>query len=86
MDDARAFIEARLAEDEALWQASMDWGNPTARLHAPKMLRQVAALRKIMEYAAQNHKDNPYSGFKAVLNMLASIWSDHEDYRKEWAA
>jgi Family of unknown function (DUF6221) len=142
-DDLRAFIEARLAEDEegarnalsAHWRPdgvnscqvfSMaddfstrtiawcknghddDFANALhiARHDPARVLREVAAKRAILTAVDKyldphpgqpcTNEDNPYVDCELhssatgrvspdVLPLLASVWSDHPDYRPSWS-
>lgn len=61
MDELIAFLEARLAEDEAAANAWLPLGNPTeaqrdhiARHDPARVLADVAAKRKIVDVAAES--------------------------------
>lgn len=63
-----------------------------ARHDPARVLREVAALRKIMDVLSlrvdidgQGTVGYTYGGIKAI-KAVASIWSDHDDYREEWAS
>lgn len=62
-----------------------EWGKSVAdhiTRHDPaRVLAQCAAMRKIVELA----KVYDSTGLEEVLIRLASIWSDHPDWREEWA-
>ena len=96
MSDLTDFILARVVEDEAEVDALLgEWG----RLADGRRLeRQCEAYRRIVEecYVADCIEDDlgtvmeraratPYVG-ERILRDLASIWSDHPDYRQEWRA
>ena len=60
-----------------------------ARHDPARVLRQVKALRSIVEMqAAMSSMWIPNTGYLMAepnLQFIASIWSDHPDYRQEWA-
>ncbi|HEX6471142.1 MAG TPA: DUF6221 family protein [Streptosporangiaceae bacterium] len=60
-------------------------------LHDPApVLRQVEAMRRVVDACEPDHRDAMESGDDSTalatdaLRLLASIWSDHPDYRAEW--
>jgi hypothetical protein len=85
------FVEARLAEWER-WadyeSCKSDWDLPIPDSpgHPARVLAQCAAMRKIMEdldaALESNSMDGP--GLLLAVMALASIWSDHSDFREEW--
>jgi hypothetical protein len=100
MDDLIAFIKARLDEDEAngrhalaLWPSTHFTIDPGSlvivefhRRHDPdRDLREIAAKRAIL---AMDDDSEGYAYSVAVSRAivhLAAAWSDHPDYRAEWA-
>ncbi len=81
-DDIIAFIKARLDEDEAAAKAWLPFGNPDAaarehiaRQDPGRVLREVEAKREIIRVCGRVY----------VLRCLAAVYSDHPDYRQEWA-
>jgi hypothetical protein len=93
----RAFIEARLAEDEASrWPHRLDCQmvtrNPGWSCNcdaADRWHREVAAKRARIELAEQigaerGHPFWPYAG-EQLLKLEAASWSDHPDFRTEWS-
>jgi hypothetical protein len=96
----RAFIEARLAEDwESEWphrptcqrfdSARTRW--MTCNCDYPeRWMREVGAKRAILQAAAEyspelEHGDNGEWALNLAVRTLASVWSDHPDYRTEWS-
>ncbi len=68
-----------------------------ARHHPARVLREVAAMRAIIGdeddglalYAVHERGVWPEELTRAadqILRLLAAIWSDHPDYRPEWAS
>jgi hypothetical protein len=123
-DDLRAFIEARLAEDERAalaikpelrgWQTAGGWPEhyptkvvsgevlivdddadmatevmPHIVRHDPaRVLREVAAKRALLLEIDSELADDPsvIEGMTGDrLQIMASVWSDHPDFRTEWA-
>jgi hypothetical protein len=99
MADLIAFLKARLDEDEArangLFFACRipgklpdfsSRGGPAAEVYwqhftPDRMIREVEAKRAIIA------EHSPYfGGSYPALRHLAAIYSDHPDYRAEWAA
>lgn len=60
--------------------------------HDPaRVLREVAAKRRLLAEASAyspelEHGDNGEWAFDLAVRALASVWSDHPDYRPEWSA
>ena len=89
-DDLAAFLRARLDEDEgnAPMAGGFAWrsGYSTERL-----LREVAAGRALLADYLQAIDD--YAEFdvirinhlKRAVKWRAAVYSDHPDYRQEWA-
>ncbi|RMI30110.1 DUF6221 family protein [Nocardia stercoris] len=87
------FIDARVAEIE---QAALDAGGEPDRVLADcKAKRRIVAFARYAQtiaYGEGHTQGDPsyrlgqWHGYKAVLVQLASIWSDHPDFRTEWAA
>jgi hypothetical protein len=88
MDDLIAFIMARLDEDERYLKSNK------RHLWTERPLREVEAKRAILQRCAarMNEPDQYPNGLvspRAVLarqnlSDLATVWSDHSDYRAEW--
>jgi hypothetical protein len=51
-----------------------------ARHDPARVLADVEAKRRIVEWDAEQPVD------RGVLNILASVYADHPDYREEWRA
>ena len=94
------FLLARIAEDEAAAKLTLapkilpgeassvvrglDGGIAGIYVDPARVLAQCAAMRQIVDRAERLGPD--ISEFEGILQMLASIWSDHPDYREEWRA
>ena len=87
MSDLAEFLAARLDETEAavkdvryVWPTSFE-----VTLNPARVLREVTAMRAILasECAPYPRHAPPMT---ATMRLLAAIWSDHPDYRPEWAA
>lgn len=125
MTDLVAFIEARLAEDEAVahaagryppghndgttWHAAAlqtSWDTRVdqhvARHDSARVLRETAAKRRLLmlranaagavagawEGTPQRNRVVDHAYLEAITDVLAEVataWSDHADYRAEWA-
>ena len=95
MDDLVAFLRARLDEDaDGLAIADdQEYGFCEAdglHLWPPRALREVEAKRAILgayesQRAAQFHDDAVVNELADVVQTLASIYSDHPDWRPAWA-
>lgn len=72
MSDLTAFVVARLDEDER--KARANYKRPIVPLAACRVRRNTPYLRHAL-----------YRYGTPVAHMLVSIWSDHPDYRSEWA-
>jgi hypothetical protein len=100
-DDLISFVRARLDEDEAaardaapfyadrdlvaeMVEEGFDAEVPEhAQRHDPaRALREVAAKRAILVMYADARWD---LAREDVVRELAAVWSDHADYRQEWA-
>lgn len=60
--------------------------------HDPaRVLREVAAKRRLVDQWADRYDDNPHATSPEaadaadVLHTLASVYSDHPDYQRQWA-
>lgn len=58
-----------------------------ARHDPDRALREVAAHRDLLDFYAEVRRvwQRDYLKADLVLGKLATIWSDHPDYRPEWA-
>lgn len=57
-----------------------------ARHDPARVLRRCAALRSVLEFGAPLVSASQQIEFEdTVLLHVAAIWSDHHDYRPEWA-
>ena len=98
--DLVRFVEARIAEDEAaarqvvapmpisgLVTVHLSSSNAVVGLQIDpaRVLRQCEAFRRIVARAQQMDMVESEWGV-GILRALASAWSDHPDYRQEWAA
>lgn len=85
VEDVVPFIKARLVEDEVV---------------VPRQCRATRAmLEKLVEFSTSGlyewseltdiqpvtHIYRPYD-LSETLAIVAAVWSDHPDYRQEWAA
>ena len=95
-NDLVAFLRARLDEDERWAQDSASPlysdGEPGTPGHSARALREVAAKRAILGLHARAvicqgdwHEDGQEQLAEDVLRQLATVYSDHPDYRPEWA-
>jgi hypothetical protein len=93
LDDQFAHIRVRHHSEDGRSYSQPD--QPATRhfaRHDPaRVLREVAAKRAIVALAGTPDDDDPYYGgwdtvMELVLRNLAAVWSDHPDYRPEWAA
>lgn len=90
------FLEARIAEDEALAQTIQERGEwrgiqvnaatETAvhveRWHPARVLAECAAKRAILEVCDDG---GPWpSDIDRIHSALAAVYADHPDYRDEW--
>ena len=76
------FIQARIAEDEAVaeFQSQLQmWDAGWSDEHTQRVKAECAAKRATME----RYGGEP--GGMSVLKRLASAYADHPDYRQEWA-
>ncbi len=55
-----------------------------ARWDPSRVLREVEAKRRLIDYADQAHEDNPWVGWRQVIVLLALPYSDRPGYRDEW--
>lgn len=57
-----------------------------ARHDPARVLREVAAKRRILQARQEQIDDDPYIWLAGdvLLRALASVYSDHESYRDEW--
>jgi hypothetical protein len=101
MDDLIAFITARLDEDEAdIDTRDHDSGQCDylrgVHLEPERALREVAAKRAILKQYQDSRnllsKQETYdlvragvAALRVAVMFLATVWSDHPDYRQEWA-
>lgn len=98
-EELTAFLEARLAEEETAWNApdsaSLVMTIPPRGVHpvAPRMLRQVTAVRRILAEVVPEIEGmdeqiigewgtpgTPADAHLPLLEILATIWSDHPDF------
>lgn len=96
MDDLTAFIRARLGEDEAAadelhnridcdLNRLQSFGECSCGYPA-RVLREVAAKRALLAaYEDAPEFSDPWIGLDAAVRICAAVWSDHPDYRQEWA-
>lgn len=62
-----------------------------ARHDPARVLREVAAKRRLVDQWADRYDDNPHATSPEaadaadVLHTLASVYSDHPDYQRQWA-
>jgi hypothetical protein len=95
MDDLIAFVKARLDEDEAgadevhlprtcsSVDRDGDFDTSWCDCYYPaRVLREVAAKRAILDsrWGGPDHADM----WESCVLDLATVWSDHPDYRQEW--
>lgn len=97
-----AFIEARIAEDEAearkaeaaceddLWIVTGADNAVGVDYYPERVLRQCAALRKIVESIEELVEDGEAPSLVHATTVwrlapIAAIWSDHPDYQQEWS-
>ena len=76
------FIQARIAEDEAVaeFQSQLKmWDAAWSDEHTQRVLAECAEKRARMELYGTE------PGGMSVLKHLASGYADHPDYRQEWA-
>ena len=101
MDVLIAFVKARLDEDETQLNESLTYrgagcARPGLHFDPPRALREVAAKRLALDlYKEFSKKSESLSGhivspaiaeaLRAVIRADAAVWSDHPDYRPEWA-
>jgi hypothetical protein len=94
------FVLARIEEDEAWtlgadceWERWADdeackpeWDLPATDMpsHPARVLAQCAGMRKIVEESVALDGEYAGIGLSAAVRALASIWSDHLDWREEW--
>jgi hypothetical protein len=84
-DDALiAFLNARLDEREHFAKIAR-----LAQKHREQMLREVEVMRTIADDMARTVKgefidEGECVVAAGVLRDLATIWSDHPEYRPEW--
>lgn len=88
MSDLAAFLRARLDEDEQ--QATYRLKEPTqyAAFEADpaRVLRDVEAKRVILDrYERWDEGYGFQSALEIAVSVLAAVYSDHPDYRPEWA-
>ena len=89
MNDLTEFLRARLDEDEAadLHERKCSagyYGAPCTCGWRYRKVREIEAKRAILD--DHESEDGPYfSGSYPALRRLAAIYSDHPDYRPEWA-
>ncbi|MCC3277482.1 DUF6221 family protein [Arthrobacter sp. zg-Y20] len=88
----REFLLARIAEDEEQAEVCRVMGWVPAKKYGltavgpDRLLAECAAKRTIVEAFDPEAPDlDPYVG-RDVMQMMASVYSDHPDYRTEWAA
>jgi hypothetical protein len=66
---------------------SAEWAVHATRHDPARVLAQCAAMRKIVEEIEGTRQSATYTTrILTILLHLASIWSDHPDWREEWAA
>jgi hypothetical protein len=82
-DEMIAFAEARLAEDEPLAGTEV---NLRAEVH-PYIRATRAMLAAAKDVLDNSMSDDPSARLLAsdVVTRVAAIWSDHPDYKPEWA-
>jgi hypothetical protein len=94
--DLIAFITSRLDEEAALAEAQVcgcldanHWPPCTPQPWKDRALREVAAKRVIVKHAALLVRVPPNRAVALIaedmLRHLAATWSDHDQYRPEWA-
>ena len=84
-----AFITARLNEYEAnAWEyhntQECDQTFSCRCGYEARVLRQVAALRAIVDQWWHSPDSVEALVLTFALSQIASIWADHPDYRQEW--
>jgi len=92
-DDLAAFLRARLGEDEAVAKDEHEriWFSPYPVIQQERALREAAAGRALLADYLQAIDD--YAEFdvirinhlKRAVKWRAAVYSDHPDYRQEWA-
>jgi hypothetical protein len=90
-DDLRAFLLARIAEDEAEWTIPPRdpehfgwWANHSPR-HARRMLAECEAKRWIVNWIAGELADDPDCVMEnEALRVLAAPYSAHPDFDASW--
>lgn len=77
-----AFLRARIDEDEDAAQDGHSPGTPA------RVLREVAAKRRIVDMAVKVMLTHPRSGEGAIvfdnLIALAKVYADHPSFPPEW--
>lgn len=95
------FIEARLTEDEKVARDALeDWEpyfvngvdvvgaiggdayDQAVRHGPPRTLKEIAAKRKALDWFLNDDEMVMWP----IICMIAAIWSDHPDYRQEFAS
>ncbi len=94
MTDVIAFLEARIAEDEAAARVTAPNvpgaddadGSPGSPLCAARILAECAAKRKILDNVPLVTDISSQTGATSqyVLMCLASVYSRHPDYQEGW--
>ena len=83
------FLLARIAEDEAVARSlTYNWSDPQESLRR-RFIADVEAKRRIVEehdrHRGECDRDYQFGDQPCeTLRALASVYSDHPDYREEW--
>lgn len=93
------FLEARIAEDEAQNKSLPDeYGHcdyeSGAHYESARVLAECAAKRAVVHYCAglgigrrvEVEVDGQFRAALWISRQMAAVYSDHADYRQEWAA
>ena len=92
MSDLVAFLKARLAKDAAAAKAMpgvIEWltddGATVVRHDPARVLREVEAKRKILADYDNGYDEGLTPGLDVAVYYLVAVYSDHPDFRQEWA-
>jgi hypothetical protein len=79
------FVLARIEEDEDKVRGiKAPFWFQNGPLDPARVRAQCAAMRKIVEESVALDGEYAGIGLSAAVRALASIWSDHLDWREEW--
>jgi hypothetical protein len=83
------WLLARIAEDEAKWEVGVGIRARDCPYMAAQMLAECEAHRRIVgTYERFGGTDQPMAvaaPLQTVACALAAVYSDHPEYRSEWA-